>query len=96
MDKSPHLAPVTGFSGDDILGNGLNPDGTPAVPVAPQLLIESDRIPKRMLQRLKQRPDLAAVDWGSETGKVAVIDFTVGLNYVTEKISNQKISNFNS
>ncbi|KAF9902323.1 hypothetical protein EC991_005034 [Linnemannia zychae] len=67
VDKSPNLAPVSGFSGDDIAGNGHNPDGTPAVPVAPQLFIESDRIPKRMLQRLKQRPDLATVDWGSET-----------------------------
>ncbi|KAF9130624.1 hypothetical protein BGW39_002854 [Mortierella sp. 14UC] len=67
VDKSPLLGSVSGFSGDDIVGNGLNPDGTSAAPVAPQLLIESDRIPKRMLQRLKQRPDLAAVDWESET-----------------------------
>lgn len=71
VDKSPHLAPATGFSGDDIVGNTLNPDGTQAVPVAPQLVIESDRIPKRMLQRLKQRPELASIDWASETGKTA-------------------------
>ncbi|KAF8940477.1 hypothetical protein BGZ47_007727 [Haplosporangium gracile] len=64
IDKSPLMAPVSGFSGDD---NIPNPDGTQAVPTAPQLLIESDRIPKRMLQRLKQRPDLASVDWASET-----------------------------
>ncbi|KAG0376257.1 hypothetical protein BGX24_008010 [Mortierella sp. AD032] len=67
VDKSPHLPPVSGFSGDDTVNNTLNPDGTPAIPVAPQLLIESDRIPKGMLQRLKLRPDLASVDWGSET-----------------------------
>lgn len=71
VDKSPLIAPVTGFSGDELAGNAFNPDGTPAVPAAPQLLIESDRIPKRMLQRLKQRPDLASVDWASETGKFA-------------------------
>jgi hypothetical protein len=70
VDKSPLLAPVTGLSGDDLVGNNLNPDGTQAAPVAPQLLIESDRIPKRMLQRLKQRPDLSSVDWASETGKL--------------------------
>ncbi|KAF9100572.1 hypothetical protein BGX29_006483 [Mortierella sp. GBA35] len=65
VDKSPHLNPVSSFSGDDVV---LNADTTQqAVPVASQLLIEIDRIPKRMLQRLKQRPDLALVDWGSET-----------------------------
>ncbi|KAF9130122.1 hypothetical protein BGX30_013637 [Mortierella sp. GBA39] len=67
VDKSPLIAPVPGFSGDELVGNAFNPDGSQAVPVAPQLLIESDRIPKRMLQRLKQRPDLASVDWASET-----------------------------
>ncbi|KAG9068175.1 hypothetical protein KI688_011770 [Linnemannia hyalina] len=67
VDKSPLIAPVPGLSGDELVGNAFNPDGSQAVPVAPQLLIESDRIPKRMLQRLKQRPDLALVDWASET-----------------------------
>ena len=71
VDKSPLIAPVSGFSGDELVGNAFNPDGSQAVPVAPQLLIESDRIPKRMLQRLKQRPDLVSVDWASEIGKFA-------------------------
>lgn len=71
VDKSPLIAPVSGFSGDELVGNAFNPDGSQAVPAVPQLLIESDRIPKRMLQRLKQRPDLATVDWSSETGKLA-------------------------
>ncbi|KAG0289114.1 hypothetical protein BGZ96_007235 [Linnemannia gamsii] len=67
VDKSPLLAPVTGYSGDDLVGNTLNPDGTQGALVAPQLVIESDRIPKRMLLRLKQRPELASIDWTSET-----------------------------
>lgn len=75
VDNSPLIAPVSGFSGDELVGNAFNPDGSQAVPIAPQLLIESDRIPKRMLQRLKQRPDLASVDWTSETGKRAAMLF---------------------
>ncbi|KAF9928184.1 hypothetical protein FBU30_002580 [Linnemannia zychae] len=62
-DKSPLLAPASGLSGDDAVG----PLITEPTPTTPQLLVECDRLPKRLMERLKQRPELASVDWTAET-----------------------------
>ncbi|KAF9179912.1 hypothetical protein BGZ51_006562 [Haplosporangium sp. Z 767] len=67
-DKSPLLMP-TSSTGEDTSGN-LVPYSTDPLKQsafkASQLLVEVDRIPKRMLQQLKQRPELDTVDWTSD------------------------------
>ncbi|KAF9433339.1 hypothetical protein BGZ76_009579 [Entomortierella beljakovae] len=54
-DKSPMIAPVVG-SGDD-----------QATGVASHLILDVDRIPKRLLERLKARPELGSIDWSEDT-----------------------------
>ncbi|KAG0255555.1 hypothetical protein BG011_005059 [Mortierella polycephala] len=67
-DKSPLLIPASS-TGEDISGNlvpySTDPLKQPTFKVS-QLIVEIDRIPKRMLQQLKQRPELDTVDWTSD------------------------------
>ncbi|KAG0362490.1 hypothetical protein BGZ54_008614 [Gamsiella multidivaricata] len=68
-EKSP-LLPASTFAGEDIAGNAVlvhTDISKQAACVASQLLIDVERIPKRLLQRLKTRPELASIDWTADT-----------------------------
>ena len=72
MEKSPLLVPASMFAGEELSGNAapIQADITkPNVGVAQQLLVEVERLPKRLLQKLKQRPELASIEWTADTGK---------------------------
>lgn len=60
-EKSPMLMADSIFAGD-------NPSGNATTTLPPQLLVDVDRIPKRLLQRLKARPELSSVNWTADTG----------------------------
>lgn len=89
IDKSPLMMPTTSFTGEEGLnqqsnysttGPAIGPNSTGmeavkplAVSPAPQLLVEVERIPKRMQQQLKLLPELASVTWNSETGNANIV-----------------------
>ncbi|KAF9110364.1 hypothetical protein BGX27_006459 [Mortierella sp. AM989] len=56
MDKSPMVAPTVGTGENQAMCTDL------------QLLVDVDRIPKRLLERLKLRPELSSIDWSEDTG----------------------------
>ncbi|KAF8977621.1 hypothetical protein BGZ46_007249 [Entomortierella lignicola] len=72
-DRSPMVIPVTRTEKSPM----LNPSRTDkpvlsvaeeqATPAASQMLVDVDRIPKRLLERLKSRPELASIDWSEDT-----------------------------
>ncbi|KAF9365247.1 hypothetical protein BGX34_010724 [Mortierella sp. NVP85] len=59
-EKSPTLVAESMFVGD-------NPSGNVATTHPLQLLVDVDRIPKRLLQRLKARPELSSINWTADT-----------------------------
>jgi len=61
-EKSPTLVAESMFAGD-------NPSGNVTTTHPLQLLVDVDRIPKRLLQRLKARPELSSINWTADTGK---------------------------
>ncbi|KAI1296257.1 hypothetical protein EDD11_007449 [Mortierella claussenii] len=61
-DKSPLLVPTGMFVGEE-----YSDVTKQTVCVASQLLVDVDRIPKRLLQKLKLRSELASIDWTAET-----------------------------
>ena len=82
LEKSPLLVPSTMLSNDEgtthqnspaITAVGPTTTNTEAVkplttiPTS-QLIIDVERIPKRLLDRLKLQPELASVEWKAETG----------------------------
>lgn len=70
-DRSPLLIPASTFVGEELANNvaPINVDPTKlSMCFSSQLLVDVERIPKRLLPKLKERPELASIDWGSETG----------------------------
>ncbi|KAG0336031.1 hypothetical protein BG004_008226 [Podila humilis] len=68
--SSPFLVPVSVFAGEELANHviPINIDPTKApMCFSSQLLVDMERIPKRMHPRLKERPELASIDWSSET-----------------------------
>lgn len=82
LEKSPLLVPSAIFSNDEGTTHQSSPVTTAAGPAltameavkssgtvpTSQLIIDVERIPKRMLDRLKLQPELASVEWKAETG----------------------------
>ncbi|KAI8601561.1 hypothetical protein EDD21DRAFT_103922 [Dissophora ornata] len=69
-EKSPLLVPASMFVGEELSGNAIpiHADITkPNVCLTQQLLVEVERLPKRLLQKLKQRPELASIEWTEDT-----------------------------
>ncbi|KAG0336103.1 hypothetical protein BG000_006928 [Podila horticola] len=69
-DRSPLLIPASTFVGEELANNvaPINVDPTKlSMCFSSQLLVDVERIPKRLLPKLKERPELASIDWGSET-----------------------------
>lgn len=64
-EKSPILVADSGLTGEVSSGNATT-DITKQT-TAPQLLIDVDRIPKRLLKRLQERPELSSVNWSDDT-----------------------------
>ncbi|KAF9351180.1 hypothetical protein BGX26_010754 [Mortierella sp. AD094] len=62
MDKSPMLNPSR-MEKQSTIGAGEDQN----ICMVSQLLVDVDRIPKRLLERLKLRPELASVDWSEDT-----------------------------
>ncbi|KAG0048171.1 hypothetical protein BGZ83_006828 [Gryganskiella cystojenkinii] len=86
VEKSPLMGPSPVPGGEDVnsaASTGLTTGGAGQTVVdhsniqapnpAPQLLIDVDRIPKRMLQRLKLLPELSSVIWTSDTVDLSVL-----------------------
>ncbi|KAF9300393.1 hypothetical protein BGZ74_007937 [Mortierella antarctica] len=68
-DRSPLLMPVSSFVGEELANNVPIVDPTKlSMCFSSQLLVDVDRIPKRLLPKLKERPELASIDWSLETG----------------------------
>src|SRR5688500_7241995 len=67
MDKSPMIGPASTPAGEEIAV--MSDSAKQSLCVVSQLVVDVERIPKRLLQQLKARPDLALIDWSSDTGK---------------------------
>ncbi|KAG0300080.1 hypothetical protein BGZ98_009508, partial [Dissophora globulifera] len=66
-EKSPLLMPTSMFVGEDVSGTTTPMHGELTKQAACALLVDVERIPKRLLQRLKQRPELGSIDWTEDT-----------------------------
>ncbi|KAF9367500.1 hypothetical protein CPB97_005676, partial [Podila verticillata] len=60
-DRSPLLMPVSSFVGEE-LANNVDPTKL-SMCFSSQLLVDVERIPKRLLPKLKERPELASIEW---------------------------------
>ncbi|KAI9238269.1 MAG: hypothetical protein BYD32DRAFT_414184 [Podila humilis] len=70
VDRSPLLMPASSFVGEELANNvvPINVDPTKlSICFSSQLMVDVERIPKRLLPKLKERPELASIEWNSET-----------------------------
>jgi len=82
-DRSPRLMPVPSFVGEELANNVLpiNVDLTKlSMCFSSQLMVDVERIPKRLLPKLKERPELASIEWSSETGMCIFFSFWSSAN----------------
>ncbi|KAF9951796.1 hypothetical protein BGZ72_006754 [Mortierella alpina] len=71
MDKSPLIGPASTSAGEEA---AVAVDSAKQnMCVATQLMVDVERIPKRLLQQLKERPDLASIDWSSDIVDLSVL-----------------------
>ncbi|KAF9929720.1 hypothetical protein BGZ67_006171 [Mortierella alpina] len=78
MDKSPMIGPASTSAGEE--GAVAMDSAKQNLCVASQLLVDVERIPKRLLQQLKERPDLASIDWSSDTEPVPTYHEYIGIS----------------
>ncbi|KAF9964426.1 hypothetical protein BGZ70_006475 [Mortierella alpina] len=71
MDKSPMMGPASTPAGEETAV--VTDSAKQNLCVASQLMVDVERIPKRLLQQLKARPDLASIDWSSDTVDLSVL-----------------------
>lgn len=67
MEKSPLIGPASVSGGEE--ASATVDSAKQNLCVASQLMVDVERLPKRLLQELKERPDLASIDWSSDTGR---------------------------
>ncbi|KAF9560529.1 hypothetical protein EC968_006132 [Mortierella alpina] len=70
-DKSPMIGPASSSAGEEV--TVAVDSAKQNLCVASQLMVDVERIPKRLLQQLKARPDLASIDWSSDTVDLSVL-----------------------
>ncbi|KAG0203851.1 hypothetical protein BGX28_004021 [Mortierella sp. GBA30] len=75
-EKSPLLGPASTSAGEGVAGNSTLVSMDPSkqnICLASQLLVDVERIPKRLLQRLKERTELASIDWSLDIVDLSVL-----------------------
>ncbi|KAF9290201.1 hypothetical protein BGZ68_007672 [Mortierella alpina] len=71
MEKSPLIGPASVSGGEE--ASATVDSAKQNLCVASQLMVDVERLPKRLLQELKERPDLASIDWSSDTVDLSVL-----------------------